>query len=547
MYQFVSLSDRDPRRWPARPWQARQGRAPWRVLAVIAGALVALVGGGWALRSSTGPASLGEVLTQRATTGAFTHDVVERGELESSANVVVKCEVQSRAANSNGVKILEIVPEGTVVAAGDFLVKFDDAALQNERTTQQINLSSAEAAAAQSANELVAARIARKEYEFGEFETEREKIRGEILVAQENESRASDTLKFYKGMVRKGFGFSEPKVRSSTYDVAKAQSDLKIANTKLTALQEYTYAKKISELDSKVKTSEAKVKSDEAKLALERQKLEVLDQQIAKCIVNAPKAGQVVYDHDQDQWRGAEYHIKAGTVVNEQRVIIRLPDPKKMQVVTKVAESRIDLIKAGMAATLEVEGMPGLQLQGKVTRVNEYPAPEGWTSVKEYATMVEVIDPPTGLRPGMTAKVAIRVETIPDALQVPIQSVVERNGKHYCLMQQATGAIVPREVLLGSTNEKFLVIRDGLAHQDLVLMNPRVHADLLPAADDGPAKSEVVSEEKKPTPAQVSAPEAEEKKPAPVQAAAPEVEEKKSEPAQAAAPAAQASVQGTGT
>jgi multidrug efflux pump subunit AcrA (membrane-fusion protein) len=470
MDQFVSFHCGGPIRFRV----PRRGAVRWDLLGAAAGALVLLVAGGWALRGFNGSSATAEVLTERATIGVFTHDVVERGELESSANVTVRCEVQSRSAGSNGVKIIEIVPEGTAVNKGDFLVKFDDAALQSERTTQLINVSSAEAAAAQSANELVAARIARKEYEFGEFETEREKIRGEILVAQENESRAVETLAFYKNLVRKGLG-SVSKVRSSAYDLAKAQSDLKIATTKMNALQEYTLAKKISELDAKVKTSEAKVKADEAKFALERQKLEVLDNQIAKCLVNAPKAGQVVYDHEQDQWRGAEFQVKAGTVVNEQRVVIRLPDPKQMQVVTKVAESRIDLIKAGMPATLEVEGMPGVQLKGKVTRVNEYPAPEGWSSVKEYATMVEVIDPPPGLRPGMTAKVAIRVETIPSALQVPIQAVVERGGKHYCLVIRSGTAIEPREVLLGSTNEKFLVIRDGLADHDEVLMNPRVH------------------------------------------------------------------------
>jgi HlyD family secretion protein len=67
------------------------------------------------------------------------------------------------------------------------------------------------------------------------------------------------------------------------------------------------------------------------------------------------------------------------------------------------------------------------------------------------------------------------VETIPNALQVPIQSVVERDGKHYCLLVAANGVLESREVLIGSTNEKFLVIRDGLSQNDQVVMNPRVH------------------------------------------------------------------------
>jgi multidrug resistance efflux pump len=464
---------------------------------VAGGGSLALVG--WLTRSLAGGSSSDEMITERAIVGTFVHDVVERGELESSANVSVRCEVQSRTTGSNGVKILEIVPEGTIVNKGDFLVKFDAAALQAELTTQEINVSSAEAAAAQSQNDLEAAVIAKKEYEFGEFETEREKLHAEILVANENASRAQEAVAFTERLVRRGY-IAPRQLRIDKFDLAKAQSDLKVANTKLNALVEYTRIKKLSELEAKVKTSEAKLKSDEAKLALEKQKRDVLALQISRCVVTAPVAGQVIYDHEQDNWRGAEYQIKQGTVIHEQRVVIRLPDPKQMQVVTKVAESRIDLIKAGMSATIEIEGLPGAALTGKVTKVNEYPVSENWfnAAVKEYATKVAVDTPPAGIRPGMTAKVAIRVETIPDALQVPVQAVVERNGKHYCLLARGAAGLEAREVLIGSTNDKFLVIRDGLSRNDAVLLNPRVHLSEIRMPEPAVAKEDVRIAAKKP-------------------------------------------------
>ncbi len=463
----------------------RRGMSRFLMLAALAAGGVSLAVLAWLATFLSGATSADDLITQRATRGVFTHDVVERGELESSANVSVRCEVQSRTAGANGIKIIEIVPEGTIVKQGDFLVKFDDAALQAERTTQQINVSSAEAAAAQSQNDLEAAIIAKKEYEFGEFETEKEKLQAEILVAHENASRAQESVAFSERLVRRGY-IAPRQLRIDKFDLDKARSDLKVANTKLNALIEYTRPKKLSELDAKVKTSDAKLKSDEAKLALERQKLKILGDQITKCVVNAPAAGQVIYDHEQDNWRGAEFQIKQGTVIHEQRVVIRLPDPKQMQVVAKVAESRIDLIKVDMPVTLEIEGLPGTALKGKVVKVNEYPVSENWfnANVKEYATTIAVLDSPPGLRPGMTAKVAIRVETIPEALQVPIQAVVERGGKHYCLLVRGTTGLEAREVLIGSTNEKFLVIRDGLSPADAVLLNPRVHLSEVALGED---------------------------------------------------------------
>ncbi len=61
--------------------------------------------------------------------GAFLHTVqraefvlkvTEKGEIESAENVNVRCEVAQRSGR--GVKILEIVSEGTLVKEGDFLL-----------------------------------------------------------------------------------------------------------------------------------------------------------------------------------------------------------------------------------------------------------------------------------------------------------------------------------------------------------------------------------------------------------------------------------------
>jgi len=454
-------------------------RSPRRALAVgqllLATALVGAAGAAsvfWYARPFGTAIALDDGIIERVVRRQFVHDISERGELESSASVPVRCEVQARSG-TNGVKILEIVPEGTVVKKGDFLVRFDDAAIRSDRTTQQINVGSAEAAAAQSKNDLEAAQIARQEYEFGEFETEREKINGEVLVASQAVTHAEESVAHTKKMLRRGY-VPKLQLQSEEFRLAKSQSDLRAAKVKLNSLLEYTKRKKISELDTKIKTCEAKLKSDEAKLVLEQQKLQLLDDQIAKCVVKAPNDGQVIYDHERDRWGGSEYQIKQGATVDEQRVVIRLPDPARMQVVAKVAESRIDRIKVGMPAKIEIEGLPNVKLDGKVIRVNEYPEPENWLSagVKEYAATVQVLEPPAGLRPGMTARASIRVETIDDAVQVPIQAVMQHAGRHYCLRRQAK-QLEPRAVVVGSTNEKFVVVREGLAEGDEVLLNPR--------------------------------------------------------------------------
>ncbi|MBM4077884.1 MAG: hypothetical protein FJ267_19830, partial [Planctomycetes bacterium] len=116
--------------------------------------------------------SVPNVTTQRPFMGEFATDIVERGELESSANLDLRCEISS----SEGVRILEILSEGTAVNPGDVIVQLDDSTLQKDLATQKIAVNTAEAALKKAQNELSAAEIARKEYEEGTYVQDEQKL-----------------------------------------------------------------------------------------------------------------------------------------------------------------------------------------------------------------------------------------------------------------------------------------------------------------------------------------------------------------------------------
>ncbi len=148
-----------------------------------------------------------------------------------------------------------------------------------------------------------------------------------------------------------------------------------------------------------------------------------------------------------------------------------------MQVRAKVNESRITLIREGMPVKIQVGQQ---ELIGRVSKVNKYAEAGGWmtTSVKEYATLIEIMDPPPTIRTGMTAEVRIFVEQIENALQVPVHAIYETKGHH--LVVQKTGMnYETKEVEIGATNEKFVTIKSGLNEGDLVVLNPRQHQDIM--------------------------------------------------------------------
>lgn len=471
-------------------------------------------------------------LTCESHTGEFNFDITERGELESSASTEVRCEVES--TDRNGTKILEIIPEGTTVKQKDQLIRFDDSGLRSNRVLQEIALNTARAAVTQAKNEVESAEFAKREYELGTFPQEEQKAESELFAAKETLQRAEESLEYKRQMARKGFA-DLVAVDAQFVTVGKHRRELAVAETKLMVLRDYTKVKTLRKHEADIDTAKAKLASEEAKLNLENEKLARIDEQIGKCTVLAPCAGQVIYDHSQDRWGGDEGIIKEGAFVYERRIVIQIPDPAKMRVKAKIPEARIDRLKTGMSATIEVEGLPGVKLQGVVTKVNSFPAEGNWynSSVKEYETTIDIPTPPPGLRPGMTAQVSIRAEHLDSALQVPLQAVVEVNEGHYCLQRGDAGELVPRPVRLGSANEKHLVIEEGLASGAVLLLDPRSR---LTAWKDLPAPLAVV---KKPdTAAPAAKPDSTPTTPATTGSAAqPEVAQSTTTPAASAAPA----------
>ncbi len=119
--------------------------------------------------------------------------------------------------------------------------------------------------------------------------------------------------------------------------------------------------------------------------------------------------------------------------------------------------------------------------------MNKYAEPGSWfsSSVKEYATFVEIMDPPETIRTGMTAEVRIFVEQLEDALQIPVQGIYEYKGHHFCLKKDGEGWKTV-EIKIGATNDKMVTVDEGLAENDEIALNPRSHIDFmeLPEIED---------------------------------------------------------------
>lgn len=421
------------------------------------------------------------ILTTTVFRGPYEHIVLEQGQVESSSNVEIRCEVKSQSGG--GTEILWVIDEGTNVKKGEKLVSLDQSALDQDLVQQQIVCNTSHALVVQAENTLSAAKISRTEYLEGTFKQEEQTIESEIFVAEEDLRRAQLSYQSTERLAAKGI-VTALQLEGDQFAVEKAKNALASAQTKLMVLRKYTREKTLKQFDSDIATAEAKWESEKKSDQLELEKLEEINEQIEKCTIMAPEDGQVVYASDRNRWGSSEFVVEPGASVRERQVIIRLPDPNKMQVKASINESRISLVQAGMPVAIAFDAVRDKTLHGEVTKVNQYAEPESWRSgnIKEYAASISIFDPPPEVRSGMNAEVRIYVEQLENALQVPVQALYETKGHFFCLVKNGDGWDT-REVQVRSSNDTFMTIETGLEEGDVVAMNPRSHPDKLEIPD----------------------------------------------------------------
>ncbi|MEI6714184.1 MAG: efflux RND transporter periplasmic adaptor subunit [Verrucomicrobiota bacterium] len=463
---------------------AKKRRRIW----IIRGGSIAAVAAGllWFTRDTPKSPILGPngqaPLTALVAESPFLQEVVERGEISSSSNVEIRCQVQSKLAA--GTPIIQIVPEGSYVKKNDFLVKLDDSGLRSDLTQQQIATNSSRALMVEAKTDFEAAKLALEEYESGTFRQEEGVLISDQFVARENLRRAEEYLRYSDRLAARGY-VTEVQLEADRFAVEKARKELENASTKLEVMHRYTKQKNTNRLKANVETAEARLRSRENSHSLDLEREKSLEDQLSKCVITAPTSGQVVYANLPT----GEPLIAEGKLVRERQVIIRLPDPKRMQVIARINESRIDKVKVGMRAKIRLDAFTNTELTGVVRTVSEYPLPavSSYSTTKEYGAEIYIDETPSGVRSGMTAQVAIEVQKKESAIQVPIQAVLERGKRFFCLV--ATDSIQAREVSIGAANEQSVIIEKGLTPGEQVILAPQTHEGNVTLPEPAPSPS----------------------------------------------------------
>ncbi|MAI31932.1 MAG: hypothetical protein CBE00_04410 [Planctomycetaceae bacterium TMED240] len=403
------------------------------------------------------------LMTYKVSRGDLSVTVTENGMLESSNNEEIKCMVKG------GSTVLWVIETGTIVEAGEELVRMDTSLIEDNITQQQITYERAVANEIIAQSEVDVAKTNIEEYVNGTYLEERNTIEKSIFDSEEMVKKRQLAFESSLRLASKGM-FGSLQMESEQYAVDSARKDLELQKSKLETLDRYKKKKTLQQLQSALNAAQARLAAEKASLKLAKDRLDRDKEQLTNCIITAPAEGMVIFP-SAAEWKETP-DIEEGARVREQQTLLMIPDTSKMQVKVGVHESKVSRLKIGMTAQVALQD---LELTGKVNEIAEVTRPAGWWTgnMVKYDTLIR-LDPQPGLKPGMSAIVDIVLASYSDVLKVPVAAIVESADGFLCWIRK-DGQIERRNVTLGDTNDEYTVVESGLSEGDEVVLNPLAH------------------------------------------------------------------------
>jgi multidrug efflux pump subunit AcrA (membrane-fusion protein) len=361
--------------------------------------------------------------------GQFEISVISAGELLAEKSVDIKGPeiAMGRDIRFFNIKIQDLIPEGTVVKEGDYIATLDRTDLNNSLkdaqdllTTRQTNLDMKLLDSAVVLNDL------------------RDGIKNQRFIVQE----AAMTLHNSK--------YEPPTtIRQAEIELDKSQRSLEqlqrsytqiLAQNKTDIINQNYWVNKVS------------------------RRVKDIEEVLSEFTVKAPAPGMVIYKRE---WSGNKR--KVGSMIDPfDRVVATLPDLTSMLSKTYVNEIDVSKMKIGQNVNITIDAFPKKMYTGTVSFVANVGEKLLNSDDKVFEVQIKVAGSDLALRPSMTTGNKIIVSTMKDAIYIPVECV-QAGVDSIPFVYTKKG--IKQIVLLGESNEKYVLIEKGLDAGTLLYLN----------------------------------------------------------------------------
>ncbi len=352
--------------------------------------------------------------------GSFEITINATGELmaEKSVDIMGPDIAQRRDVRSSNIRIQDLVPEGTVVNAGDYVATLDRTLYANDLKDLQERLATL--------NTELGMRLLDSTVVLNGL---RDDIRNQKFTVEE----ARITL------------------RNSQYEspaiVRQAEINLDQAQRTLDQKKRY-YTLRVAQLERDINNRRTFIGRLERRVSDTQELLEGFT-------ITAPSAGMVVYKRDR---RGTKRRI-GSTISPFDRAVASLPDLSTMVSRVYINEIEMSRVTPGQKVDIRVDALPDKLFKGTLTSIANIgeALPNSDFKMFEAHIVIDGIDPE--FRPSMTTDNKIYIKTYDNVVYVPLDCV--RTGPD-SIPVVYTRSGHKQVVIPGESNDKFVIIEKGL-------------------------------------------------------------------------------------
>lgn len=294
-------------------------------------------------------------------------------------------------------------------------------------------------------------------------ETEQQVVQAEAEAAAKEEELNYDLIKA-RGDLRD----AELEARRNPLlaAIVARQNDLALegARDRLAKLeQDYPARKAAAKASIAIQTSAR----DKAKMLAETAK-----RNIDMMSVKAPASGYINVERNTNtnmMYSGMVLPLfQVGDQARPGMAVAQIPDLEHWEASAQIAESDRGHLSIGQPAEIRVIALPGRMFKG---RIKDLGGTTGSPWERRFECKLSLDDPSPELRPGMSARIVVTMETIKNALWLPAQALFESDSRTFVYVKSGRG-FTARDVKLVRRSESKVVLKGVNEGDEVSLASP---------------------------------------------------------------------------
>lgn len=233
---------------------------------------------------------------------------------------------------------------------------------------------------------------------------------------------------------------------------------------------------KLSKLERDYPTRKAAATASIAIQEAQRKKAQVLAdtarRNIEMMTLKSPAAGYVNVERNTNTnffFSGMTLPLfQVGDQVRPGMAVAQIPDLNSWDVSAQIAETDRGHLSVGLPAEIEVVALPGRKFAAKVKDLG---GTMGSPWDRKFECKLTLLEADPGLRPGMSARIVVTLETLKGVLWLPAQALFEQGGRTFVYARQGN-RFLAKDVKLMRRGESQVVVTGVKAGEEIALASP---------------------------------------------------------------------------